>query len=189
MEFVNSIQTLLTTPATTIVGKIAAIVTIVGLSWLINKMVNKSIQQLCASDQYSIIICKILNIILHITIVMTTVLFVLYHTGINLDFLYRIEHKIAALGFSGILLTLGLKDIIDDIFAGFMIVNDKNFKVGEYIQTKDWGGIIQSIDMRHTILKTDTRTIIVPNTVLYRSAITVLHDKEEQKQNNAKSNQ
>ncbi|HEY5775954.1 MAG TPA: mechanosensitive ion channel domain-containing protein, partial [Xanthomonadales bacterium] len=79
----------------------------------------------------------------------------------------------AILGAAGLAIGLALKDSLSNFASGVMLVLFRPFTKGNFI---DAGGIVGTVDEIHlvsTILTTpDNKQIIVPNSLIYGSAIT-----------------
>ncbi len=92
----------------------------------------------------------------------------LSHFGIDVSALT------AALGLSGLVLTLGAQDTISDAIAGVIILVDRPFRVGDRIEIQGagtWGDVVD-IGLRSTRIQTrDNRIIIVPNSVIGNNQI------------------
>ncbi len=87
----------------------------------------------------------------------------LSHFGVN------ITAFVAALGIGGLALSLGAKDTIADAIAGFIILVDRPFRIGDRIEIQEVGtwGDVADIGLRTTRIRTrDNRMVIVPNSVI-----------------------
>jgi len=95
-------------------------------------------------------------------------LILLTHFGIDVTALT------AALGLSGLALTLGAQDSIADAMAGVIILVDRPFRVGDRVEIQGagtWGDVVD-IGLRSTRIQTrDNCTIIVPNSVIGNNQI------------------
>ena len=66
------------------------------------------------------------------------------------------------------------KDILQNLFAGLLILFKEPFKVGDVIQCGDHEGVVEKIETRATFLKTfDGRRVVMPNSDVYTNAIEV----------------
>ena len=76
---------------------------------------------------------------------------------------------IAALGIAGLAITLAAQDTLSDAIAGFVILMDRPFRIGDRIEIEDmdtWGDVIE-IGTRTTKIRTrDNRMVIVPNSTI-----------------------
>jgi small-conductance mechanosensitive channel len=96
-----------------------------------------------------------------VVIVGATVL--LSHFGVNIAALT------AALGLGGLAFSLAARDTIADAIAGFIILVDRPFRIGDRIEIQGVGtwGDVTDIGLRTTRIRTrDNRMVIVPNSVI-----------------------
>jgi MscS family membrane protein len=93
----------------------------------------------------------------------------LAHFGVNVTALS------AALGLGGLAITLAAQDTIADAIAGFIILVDRPFRVGDRIEIQGagtWGDVL-SIGLRTTRIRTrDNRVIILPNSTISSNRVT-----------------
>jgi small-conductance mechanosensitive channel len=80
----------------------------------------------------------------------------------------------AALGLSGFAIALAAQDTISNIIAGFVIMFDSPFKIGDRIEVTSggfWGDVV-AIGMRSTQVRArDNRLVIVPNSVIVDNTV------------------
>jgi len=68
----------------------------------------------------------------------------------------------------------GYEDILQNFFAGLLILWRRPFRVSDQIRVKDFEGTVEEINMRSTRLKTyDGEWVILPNGDVYTSSILV----------------
>ena len=80
---------------------------------------------------------------------------------------------IAIIGAAGLAVGLALKDSLSNFSSGVMLVFFRPFQVGDSIQAGGTTGVVDSIGMFSTVLKTpDNAVVIVPNSLVYASTIT-----------------
>ncbi len=80
---------------------------------------------------------------------------------------YNISSLLAGLGIGGLAVALAAQDALSNFFGSISLFADKTFKVGDYIQTKEFDGTIKSVGLRSTRLETVNGTeLIVPNSQL-----------------------
>ena len=88
--------------------------------------------------------------------------------GINLSAL------LAAFGVAGLAFSLAAQDTLADAIAGFIILIDQPYRVGDRIEIQDegtWGDVVQ-IGIRTTRIHTrDNRLVIVPNSVIGKNQV------------------
>jgi MscS family membrane protein len=98
------------------------------------------------------------------------VVVVLFAVAILLDwFGFDVTAVAAALGLGGLAVSLAAKETIADAIAGFMILVDRPFRLGDRIEIQGlntWGDVVE-IGLRTTRIRTrDNRMVIVPNAVI-----------------------
>jgi small-conductance mechanosensitive channel len=75
----------------------------------------------------------------------------------------------AAIGLGGLAISLAAKDTIADAIAGFIILVDRPFRIGDRIEIQEvgtWGDVVD-IGLRTTRIRTrDNRMVIVPNSTI-----------------------
>ncbi len=80
----------------------------------------------------------------------------------------------AALGIGGLALSLAAQDTLSDAIAGFIILADRPYRVGDRIEIQGagtWGDVVD-IGLRTTRIRTrDNRMIIVPNSMIGKNQI------------------
>ncbi|SHK84953.1 MscS family membrane protein [Clostridium cavendishii DSM 21758] len=79
---------------------------------------------------------------------------------------------ITGLGVSGIALALAAQDTFSNLFGGIIIVLDKPFAIGDWIQTETVEGTVEQITFRSTRVRAFSKAIVtVPNSKLANSNI------------------
>jgi len=81
---------------------------------------------------------------------------------------------IAGLGITSVAIGFAFKDVLQNFFAGILILWRRPFVVGDQIKTKDYEGTVEEINIRSTMLKTyDGERAVLPNGDVYTNAILV----------------
>ena len=94
-------------------------------------------------------------------------------TMIATEWGYDINGFVAGLGLGSLAFALAAKDTIANIFGGAVILMDKPFRVGDWIQLPQAEGIVEEITFRSTKIRTFAQAIVsIPNAVLANEAIT-----------------
>jgi small-conductance mechanosensitive channel len=71
---------------------------------------------------------------------------------------------LAGAGVIGIAIGFGAQGLIRDLVAGFFIIIENQFRVGDVVKIADVGGIVESINLRRTVLRDlDGVVHVVPN--------------------------
>ena len=85
---------------------------------------------------------------------------------------------IAVIGAAGLAIGLALQNSLSNIAGGFIILFSKPFKVGDFIETNDISGSVDSINILYTRLLTpDKKSVYVPNGNITSATITNYTDE------------
>lgn len=86
---------------------------------------------------------------------------------------YNISYLVTGLGLGALALVLAARDTLANILATAMLLIDRPFTKGDWIQTAKIEGIVEGIGFRSTRVRTFTNAVItIPNTNLAREPIT-----------------
>ncbi|NBD36442.1 MAG: mechanosensitive ion channel [Chloroflexi bacterium] len=78
------------------------------------------------------------------------------------------------LGISSVALGFAFRDILQNFFAGILLLVTEPFRIGDQIIVDHYEGTVETIESRATIIKTyDGRRVVIPNTQLFTSPVTV----------------
>ncbi len=81
----------------------------------------------------------------------------------------------SALGIGGVAIGFAFKDIFQNLLAGILLLVRQPFRAGDEISSGPFTGVVESIETRATYIRTyDGQRIIVPNSVVYTEAVTVI---------------
>ena len=82
---------------------------------------------------------------------------------------------LSALGVSGVAIGFAFKDILQNYFAGILLLWREPFRVGDQIVTSNgFEGTVEGIEMRATFIRTyDGRRVVIPNSSLFIDSVTV----------------
>lgn len=79
---------------------------------------------------------------------------------------------LAGAGIIGLALGFAFQDISANLISGVLIIFRKPFKQGDIIATNDYNGIVQTINLRSTVLRTfQGLHVIIPNKEVFQNAI------------------
>ncbi len=79
---------------------------------------------------------------------------------------------ITVIGATGAAIALALKDSLSNVAAGILILFKHPFKRGDFVTINGYDGIVDSIEISSTTLKTlDNRRVIIPNAQVMNNAI------------------
>lgn len=87
---------------------------------------------------------------------------------------FRPGDLIAGLGISSVAIGFAAKDILQNFFAGLLLLWKKPFRVGDEVELDGFKGTVESIDTRSTNIRTYSgERAVLPNGVVYASALLV----------------
>lgn len=86
---------------------------------------------------------------------------------------YNISTFVAGLGIGGLAFALAAQDALSNLFGGFVILTEKPFTVGDWIETPSVEGTVEDITFRSTRVRTFGDALVtIPNATLANQAIT-----------------
>jgi small conductance mechanosensitive channel len=144
---------------------IAIVIFVVG-KWLANRVQN-TLEKMLRKRSVDEVLVDFLGTIAYALILVAAIIAAVDQLGIPAT------SFMAIIGAAGLAIGLALKDSLSNFASGVMLVLFRPFSKGDFV---DAGGILGTVDEIHlvsTILTTpDNKQIIVPNSLMYSSAIT-----------------
>ena len=124
---------------------------------IINKFV-KRVMTILEKREVDITISKFLRSLMTVSLKVILVLPVLGYWGIQLSGIAAIVAS------AGVAIGLALQGSLSNFAGGFIILFIRPFKVGDYIETSTYGGVVEQIGLFYTQLVTfDNKQILIPN--------------------------
>lgn len=81
---------------------------------------------------------------------------------------------VTGLGIGSVALGFAFKDVLQNLFAGFLILLYRPFRIGDQIRINDFEGTVEEISVRETKIKTyGSERVVVPNSELYMNSVLV----------------
>lgn len=81
---------------------------------------------------------------------------------------------ISALGIGSVAIGFAFKDVFQNMLSGILLLLAEPFRIGDEIICGNFEGTVENIHIRATNIRTaDGRRIVIPNALLYTSAVTV----------------
>lgn len=94
------------------------------------------------------------------------VILILYKLG------YNINGLLASFGLIGVIITFAAQDTAKNLFGGFVMLIDKPFVVGDWIELGAIEGIVEDLSLRSTRIRTfDDSLITIPNSTVSNESI------------------
>lgn len=79
---------------------------------------------------------------------------------------------LTVLGAVGLAVSLALQDVLRNLFAGFYMLIERPFMIGDLIEVKGISGAVESIELRLTVLTTlDGLRVTVPNATVFTEVL------------------
>lgn len=87
---------------------------------------------------------------------------------------FKLGTLVETLGLASVAIGFAFRDVLQNFLAGILILWTEPFDIGDQVVYKDFEGTVEEIQTRATFIRTyDGRRVVVPNSELFTSAITV----------------
>ncbi len=134
--------------------------------WVV-KMVVKGIRKVLdrnkTDDMLADFICSLLSALGTLVVVIAA----LNRLGVDTTSL------VALIGAAGLAIGLALQSSLSNFAAGVMLIVNKPFDAGDYVEAGGVSGVVEDVHIFSTTLRTpDNKSVIVPNGQIYESSIT-----------------
>ena len=136
--------------------------------WIIAAAVQAVVVRIGAGRQVHRQVLSVLAQGLKMTVVALGAVTALGTTGFN------VAGLVAGLGLTGFAVGFALKDVLANVVAGFIILTYRPFRPDDRVVVAGFEGLVTDIDMRYTTLDAGDRRVLVPNSTVLTSAVTVL---------------
>lgn len=135
---------------------------------LVEKALNKS----NLDESVSHFLAKLCNVLLYLMLI----IIVVGYMGLPTSSL------VALLGSAGLAVGLALQGSLANFAGGVLILLMKPFKIGDYIITSGYEGVVTGIDVFYTKLTTgDNKVIVIPNGIITNASIQNNTDNHERR--------
>ena len=144
-------------------GLIAPAVTIVGVAWLLMRILDLLAELAVARSRKREHLPRIAHLrlshwVLKAVVAVVALIAILYNVGINPGTV------LTGLGLGGVALAFAAQKTIENVFGTLMIVADQPLRVGDFCKIGDTLGTIEDIGLRSTRVRTLNYTLVtVPN--------------------------
>jgi small-conductance mechanosensitive channel len=89
---------------------------------------------------------------------------------------------LAALGAAGLAIGLALKDSLGNLASGVLLVLQRPFRAGDYVDVGGQAGTVERIDLLRTVLVTvDNRVVTIPNALVMNQPIVNFSARDERR--------
>lgn len=144
-----------------------ALIILVGFM-VLSKFVTRTIASVCERTSLNILITSLLSRATKVVLLAVGVMTALGTLGIN------ISAMVAGLGLTGFALGFALRDTISNLLAGVLLLVYRPFDISNRIKVSSHEGTVVSIDLRYTMLESETAKVLIPNSVLFTDPITII---------------
>jgi small conductance mechanosensitive channel len=87
---------------------------------------------------------------------------------------FKPAQLIAGLGITSVAVGFAFKDILQNFFAGLLLLWQKPFKIGDQIRTRDFEGTVEEIDIHSTkIITNNGQLVVLPNGDVFTNPIII----------------
>ncbi|WP_300351169.1 mechanosensitive ion channel family protein [Clostridium sp.] len=143
------------------VGVIASFIYFAYNLTLVNSLLYSKLHK---NDKGNTIVFPFVSIIIRLVILLIGVIIIANEFGLT--------GFIAGLGVSGVAFALAAQDTFSNLFGGMVIVLDRPFSIGDWIQAGDVEGVVEEITFRSTKVRTFSMALAtVPNSKLANNNI------------------
>lgn len=150
-----------------ILPKIATGLIIFFIAWWLGCLTKKAIVYCASQSENQTYLYRVIGQIAKIAIMVLGAVIALGTMGVNVSAL------VASLGLVGFALGFALRDTLSNLISGFIILFYKPFTVGDHIAVSDVEGEVIDINIRYTVVKTDSQQTHVPNATMMNNPVTL----------------
>lgn len=146
---------------------ILAALAILFFGWWITRIICKVIKKAMvkgkADPTVSTFLLSVINVALKVIVIICAI------STVGFD----VSTLITTIGAATVTIGLALKDSLSNVASGTLIILNKRFRIGDYLETEGLKGKVVKIDMMYTTLCTyDNKEILIPNSRLTNNNIT-----------------
>jgi small conductance mechanosensitive channel len=142
-------------------GKVVIIILLAWIArWALRRLAKRIIARVEAGDPDTVSsrvqrATTLAQIVTHVGVALIAIVAVLF----LLDIFINIAPLLAGAGVVGLALSLGAAGVMKDIIAGFLILLEDQYAIGERIGIGDLQGTVHKLTLRLTVLRTDDGTL------------------------------
>jgi small conductance mechanosensitive channel len=134
------------------------------------------VRGLTRSRRININVASMVGNLVQIAIVALGIINLLTAFGVDLASL------VTVLGVAGLAISLSMQDLLRNVVAGIYVLLEQPFKIGDRISVKEVTGVVQGIELRTTLLRTDDGLrVVVPNSTVLNEIVTNRSISNQQK--------
>jgi small conductance mechanosensitive channel len=143
---------------------LATIILVVAL--LVIRVVMRLVDRGLNRERVEFAVQRLISNLLRVSLITGAVLLALSIAGV------QVGAALAAIGLVGLALAFALQNILENFVAGMLILVRKPFSRGDQIETNDYSGTVEDVDLRVTRLRVfDGELVLVPNADVFTHPI------------------
>ena len=146
------------------------------VGWWLTKLLCKLLLKAMTKGKADPTVATFLHSIINLALKTIVIICVLSTVG------FDVTTIITTLGAAAVTIGLALKDSLSNVASGTLIILNKKFKIGDYLETEGLNGVVKKIDMMYTTLCTyDNKEVLIPNSRLTSNNIVNYFVQEERR--------
>ena len=146
------------------------------LGWWATKFLCKLLLKAMTKGKADPTVASFLHSVINMALKIVVIICVLSTIGFNVTTI------ITTVGAAAVTIGLALKDSLANVASGTLIILNKKFKIGDYLETEGLKGVVKKIDMMYTTLCTyDNKEVLIPNSRLTSNNIINYFVQEERR--------
>lgn len=182
---INNIYKLLTdklegwlTTAIEMLPNLAIALLVVAVFYVLGKLIRKSVGKLLSKATNNKTIIGLSQTVIGVLVIGIGVFFAL--SILNLD--GTVTSLLAGAGIIGLALGFAFQDIAANFIAGILLSVRHPFGIGDVIESNDYFGTVEKLNLRNTIIRTPQGQIVyMPNKVVYENPFTNYTKRNERR--------
>lgn len=175
----NTVQTWLTNAYNWFISYLPNLISaliILILGWWATKILCKLLLKAMTKSKADPTVASFLHSVINLALKIVVIICVLSTIGFNVTTI------ITTVGAAAVTIGLALKDSLANVASGTLIILNKKFKIGDYLETEGLKGVVKKIDMMYTTLCTyDNKEVLIPNSRLTSNNIINYFVQEERR--------
>ncbi len=149
---------------------IVVAVIVFGLFLIIAKIVSRVINTAGQRTRFDVTLAELLGRLASFVIMILGV----FVAAVIIFPAFKPGDLVAGLGITSVAVGFAFKDVLQNFFAGILILWRKPFVVGDQLKFREYEGAVEEINVRSTRLKTfDGERAVIPNGDIYANAVLV----------------
>lgn len=149
-----------------VAGALARALLVAVLAWQVARLARYSFDRATLTSGADANIRLLVGRVLFLVIVGVGIVTVLDIVGIPLSAV------VTVMGVAGLAIGLAVQDILKSFFAGLYLLFERPFRLGDEIQLKEYRGVVEHVDYRTTMIRTEENIqVLIPNALLFAEIV------------------